>query len=176
MLLTFKEIATEIIKEIQSSGLVDSNVQIINGYDLFKIPESVLTFPRMIVYFDNYNDSEYDYSESKYNEVNDSVDFTFEKIPRLLYSIKFFNDINNGVDILQQATNLHRDYSNPYKKHLDGSIQIIHTGSILDVKSPVDYDYIEAYQFSIEFDMSEKTTEQIDYADHAEFSIENKLI
>jgi len=171
--MTHREITNFLIKELIDNEIINTDdLQVIHGFDLYAIPEDKLTFPRMIIDFSNYNDSEYHYNQTTYNEESDVVEFQFEKIPRLLYTFRIYNNLKSGESILDILTTIHQFYSNPYQTHSD-VLQIVHTGGILNIKSPLDYDYIEAYQFDIEFDISEKTTINYDYVESVDFTINN---
>ena len=159
-----RKLTGDIIQEIKS--IINQNIQIINGVDFFKIPEKNLTFPRMIVELIDYNDSEYDYvnKHNKYNPKTDKVEMEIEKIPKIIYRFRIYNDSKNNIDIWDIIANIHRYYSNPYQKKLNGNMQVISTDTIRDVSSGVDYDYVLGYQFTMDFIMSEVFVMSHDYA------------
>lgn len=159
-----RKLTGDIIQEVRD--LIKQDIQIINGIDLKKIPEKTLSFPRMIVDLIDYNDSEYDYvnKHNKYNPETDKIEMEIEKIPKATYRFRIYNNSKNNIDIWNIIADIHRYYSNPYQKKLNGNIQIISTDMIKDVPSGVDYDYVLGYQFTMDFIMSEKFIMSHDYA------------
>ncbi|MGL5712967.1 MAG: hypothetical protein ACRCX2_08105 [Paraclostridium sp.] len=173
-MVNYRDINKRIVNEVRNTILKDNTLQIINGADLHKIPETQLKFPRLIVEFVNYNDSDYDYTKSEYNSSEDVVKFEIEKIPRLTYRFRAYNDSSNNQDILVILSKIHTFYSNPYQYKLNGDIQIIATDSILQISSGVEYDYTLGFQFTMDFNMSEKFIMDIDFATSIEATLNVK--
>lgn len=163
-MINTRQLTGNIIMEIRNSILKDNTLQIINGEDLFKIPESELKFPRLIVDFTGYNDSDYDYTNRTFDSTEDVIKFEIEKIPKLTYRFRIYNDSKNKINISEILGKIHIFYSNPYQIKLKGDMQVIATDTILNVSSGVDYDYTLGYQFTMDFNMSEKVIMDVDYA------------
>lgn len=159
-----RQLTGNIIKEISQ---FTKGCQVIQGIDLYKIPEKHLKFPRIIVDLVGYNDSDYDYVNyyNKYNSKTDKVEMQFEKIPKITYRFRIYNDSKNNIDIWQIIYDIHKYYSNPYQTKLNGEMQVLQTDMIHDVSSGVDYDYTLGYQFTMDFNMSETYTMENDYVD-----------
>lgn len=159
-----RKLTGDIIKEISQ---FTQGVQVIQGVDLYKIPKENLKFPRMIIDLINYNDSDYDYVDyfDKYNPKTDKVEMQCEKIPKITYRFRIYNDSKNNIDIWKIIYNIHKYYSNPYQTKLKGEMQVLQTDVIHDVSSGVDYDYTLGYQFTMDFNMSDIYNMEHDYAD-----------
>ncbi|MGL5189266.1 MAG: hypothetical protein ACRC7S_06380, partial [Cetobacterium sp.] len=140
-------------------------LQIINGEDLHKIPENQLKFPRLIVEHTGYNDSDYDYTNSSFNSDRDVIEFEIEKIPKVTYRFRIYNDSSNSINIFNLLNKIHVFYSNPYQTKLKGDMQVVATDMIMQVSSGINYDYTLGYQFTMDFNMSEKIIMDIDYAE-----------
>lgn len=175
-MIDYREVNKRLVLEIRKI-LNDDTIQIINGVDLHKIPEHLLKFPRIILEVVHYNDSEYDYvNKDGYNPETDSFEFEFEKIPTLTYRIRIYNDKHNDIDIFKLLHKIHLYYSNPYQTKLKGDIQVINTGIITDISSGINYDYVKGFQFTMDFQMSEITKMEFDYADKFGVDIKTKDI
>lgn len=173
-MINYREINKQIVSEVRNIVLKNNELQIINGLDLHKIPESQLKYPRLIVEFVNYNDSDYDYIKSNYNSTEDIIKFEIEKIPKLTYRFRAYNDSSNKIDILEILSKIHTFYSNPYQNKLNGNMQVIVTDSILAISSGIEYDYTLGFQFTMDFNMSEKFIMDIDFATSIEATLNVK--
>lgn len=173
-MINTREVNKRLITEIRSI-LKNDTMQMINGADLHKIPEKLLKFPRLMVEIIHYNDSDYDYvHKSAFNHKTDKYEFQFEKVPTLTYRIRIYNDIHNkDIDIFDMLHKIHLYYSNPYQTKLKGDIQVLDTGIITEISSGIGYDYVKGYQFTMDFQMSEITDMEFDYAD--KFGVDIKL-
>lgn len=158
-----RELTGRLIKEVAQ---FTKGCQVIQGMDFYRMPESALKFPRMIVDLIYYNDSDYDYVNhfEKYNSQTDKLEMQFEKIPKVTYRFRVYNDSKNKIDIYKILSDIHRYYSNPYQPKLNGDIQVINTGLIREVSSGINYDYTLGYQFTMDFNASEVFTMSNDYA------------
>lgn len=168
-MLNKRELTKQFVKLISDEILNGIDIQIINGYDLLKIPEKALKYPRLIVDMVGYDDSNYDYMDQTYNKNEDVIDINVLKIPELTYRFRVYNDSKNNIDMLDVISKLHFYFANPYRYIFQGNMQIIRVGMIVDVSSGVDEDYVVGYQFTMDFIMEEKDTLKIDYADKFNF-------